>query len=66
MAESLTSEHIDKLILEQGLTLNNDALELLTVDEETKKTITEIEQILNDLLDSNTSTIATTQSLDKV
>ena len=43
MAESLTSEHIDRLILEQGLTLNNDALELLTVDEETKKTINEIE-----------------------
>lgn len=46
--DMLTSDDIDKLILEQGMSLGTQAFEFLTVDEETAVTIQELEQILNE------------------
>ncbi len=41
--ESLSNDQIDRLIIEQGLTLQGSAFDSLTVDEETSKTIQEVE-----------------------
>lgn len=44
LASSLTSDAIDKLILEQGMSLgNSDAYDFVSVDPETAVTIREIE-----------------------
>ena len=40
----LISDDIDRLILEQGMALENSPFDSLTVDEETAITIREIEQ----------------------
>ena len=45
----LNSDDIDKLILEQGMNLQSGPYDSLTVDEETKKTIHDIEQIMEEM-----------------
>ena len=53
LAESLTSDAIDKLILEQGMSLgNSDAYDFLSCDQETAMTIREIEEQLNEMMES--------------
>jgi len=48
LLNNLCSEEIDRLILEQGMALQDSAFDGLTVDEETARTICEIEQIMKD------------------
>ena len=48
----LTSEDIDRLILEQGMSLQSGAFDNLVVDEETAITICEVEQFMEELLRS--------------
>lgn len=48
----MNSEDIDRLILEQGMNLERNAFDSLTVDEETAITIREIELHLNSILSS--------------
>jgi len=45
--DTLSSEDIDRLIIEQGMSLGTSAFEHLSVDGETAITIREIEQELN-------------------
>jgi ABC-type transporter Mla maintaining outer membrane lipid asymmetry ATPase subunit MlaF len=52
LLKNLYSEEIDRLILEQGMALQNGAFDGLTVDEETARTISEIEQIMQEAMDS--------------
>ena len=49
----LTSEDIDRLILEQGMSLQRGAFDNLAVDEETAITIREVEQYMDELLNGN-------------
>ena len=45
-------DDIDRMILEQGMSLGSSAFDNLTVDEETEQTIREIEEQLENILRS--------------